>query len=119
MNNKNKKKVDFTKHIDKKQLDQLAKHFNLNNEELLMIEKINRNPLEIMNDKSSLEMISKTANKIFKEISEEDKEKFESFKNENFDFVNNLNNNVANSIDLNEEKINSEKENKKPWWKLW
>lgn len=119
MNNKNKKKVDFTKQVDKKQLDQLAKHFNLNDEELLMIEKINKNPLEIMNDKSSFEMISKTASKIFKEISEEDREKFESFKNENFDFVNNLNNNVTNSPDINEEKITPKKEDKKPWWKIW
>jgi len=80
MNNKNKYNPSFVKPINKKNLDQLAARFNLSEEELLMIEKVSNNPLEIMKNKSALEKMKKTADKVFKGMSKEDKVAFEQFK---------------------------------------
>src|SRR5690348_14372508 len=124
MNDSKKYNPDFIKSVDKKHLDQLAGRFNLSEEELLMVEKISKNPLEMINNKSAIEMMTKTADKIFKGMSEEDKAEFEKFKKFNekessmeLDKVKNSEENkepdFKNSSDLNTKRTSSKKENGK------
>lgn len=126
MNSKNKYNHAFIKPINKKQLDQLAGNFNLSEEELLMIEKISKNPLEIINNKNSIEMMKKTADKVFKGMSKEEKVAFENFKKFNEkEIIGNKektvsnDNSTKNSDDLNVKEVDSKKEKNKNWWKFW